>query len=76
MGSFEKRAAARRVLWSGAVARSPEEAAAFERAADRKIPPSERVGMIWELVLRMDWGEHAREYRLDRSLGRVERRRR
>jgi len=56
------------------VARSYEELATFRRDAHDAIPPSARVEMIWELVQRLPWGSNATESRLDRSVGRVERR--
>jgi hypothetical protein len=73
---FEKRAAERRRTWSGVVARSPEQAEAVSRAADAAMTPVERMELVWELTLRMPWGDDATEFRLDRTVGRVERRRR
>ena len=75
MDSFEARAQRRRATWTGIVAHAPAEAAAFERAAAEAVPPAQRAEAIWELVLRMPWGTDATEYRLDRSVGRVQRRR-
>lgn len=74
MESFEARAAMRRKTWKGFVARSFEELASYRRDANEAIPPSSRVEMIWELVRRIPWGSNATESRLDRSVGRVERR--
>ena len=76
MDARERRAVQRRETWNSYTARSAEEAAAHERAQEAATNPQERVNAIWELVLRMPWGADAAEYRLDRSLGRVERRRR
>ncbi|HKU81644.1 MAG TPA: hypothetical protein VJP76_05695, partial [Candidatus Tumulicola sp.] len=76
MDSYERRAAARRATWSAFVARSAAGAAARERISDASIPPVQRVEMIWQLVLRTPGVEHASQPRLDRSVGRVERRRR
>jgi hypothetical protein len=76
MHSREQRAEARRATWSGIVARSAAEAEAIKRAHDEATTPAARVEAIWQLVLRVPWGDSdAAEYRLDRSLGRVERRR-
>jgi hypothetical protein len=72
----EERAAERRRTWSGVVARSAEEAEVISRAADAAMTPIERMELVWELTLRMPWGDDATEFRLDRTLGRVERRRR
>ena len=74
MKTFEARAAARRANWSGVVARSHREAEDIKRAAQEAVPPHERVEAIWQLVLRMPWGNDAAEYRLDRSVARVKRR--
>jgi hypothetical protein len=76
MDSFEERAKARRASWRGYVARSAEEAARLEREIEASLTGAERVEAIWGLVLRMPWGDDASEYRLDRSVARVERRRR
>ena len=76
MDSFEERATARRAGWRGYVARSAAEAARYEREIDAALTGAERVEAIWDLVLRMPWGNDASEYRLDRSVARVERRRR
>jgi hypothetical protein len=73
---FEERAAERRRTWSGVVVRSAEEAEAISRAADAAMTPVERMELVWELTLRMPWGDNATEFRLDRTLGRVERGRR
>ena len=74
MNSFESRAAVRRATWTGTVARSFREDDELRRTAENKIPPHERVEAIWQLVLRMPGGDDAAEYRLDRSVARVERR--
>jgi hypothetical protein len=74
MESFEGRAAIRRKTWKGFVARSSEELASFRWDAHDAILPSARVEMIWQLVRRLPWGSNATESRLDRSVGRVERR--
>jgi hypothetical protein len=76
MDEREQRAAERRSTWQAFVAHSAAEAAAYERAQYAAMTPEERVATVWELTLRMPWGEDAAEFRLDRSLGRVERRRR
>jgi hypothetical protein len=76
MDASQKRAAERRRTWFGVVARSPEEAEAISRAADAAMTPVERMELVWELTLRMPWGDNATEFRLDRTVGRVERRRR
>jgi hypothetical protein len=70
----ESRALVRRATWTGFVARSNAEAEAYERRIESTLSPLERVEAIWELVLRMSWGNDAAEYRLDRSVDRVERR--
>jgi hypothetical protein len=74
MESQESRAAVRRVTWTGAVARSYGEADEIKREIESAIPAHERAEMIWQLTLRMQWGNNAAEYRLDRSVARVERR--
>jgi hypothetical protein len=74
MSSAEERAAERRATWTGFLARSFEEAAAYKRAEDEAIPPHMRAEMIWELVTRMPGRGDASEFRLDRTVGRVERR--
>ncbi|HUY11681.1 MAG TPA: hypothetical protein VMV73_05415, partial [Candidatus Dormibacteraeota bacterium] len=74
--AFEQRAKIRRETWRGFVAHSPAQAATFEREAVIAMTPEERVAAIWELVLRMPWGSDGTEHRLDRSLARVERRKR
>jgi hypothetical protein len=77
MDSPEDRARKRRETWTGHLSHSFAEAAGYEREEDEKIPPHERAEMIWQLVLQ--WpakGDHASEFRLDRTFGRIERRRR
>ena len=76
--SFVKRANERRSTWTGYVARSFDEAAAHKRSIDDAIPCSERVELVWALVCAQTetWGSDASEYRLDRTLARVERGRR
>jgi hypothetical protein len=74
--AYERRAAERRATWRGTVAHSFDEAEAISRAGDRELSPSERVELIWTLVQRMPWGNNASQFRLDRTLGRIERRRR
>lgn len=76
METFEQRAQRRRATWTGFLARSPDQLAAFERNAIRAMAPEERVAAIWGLVLAMPGRNDAAEYRLDRSLARLERRKR
>jgi len=73
--SYANRVAMRRVTWYGFVARSPEEFERIKHDLDRSMTPSQRAETIWELVTRMPWGADASEYRLDRTVARVERRR-
>jgi hypothetical protein len=73
METVEERAAARRASWVGIVAHSFREAEDLKRAAYDAIPPHERAEAIWELVMRMPWGDDATEYRLDRTVARVKR---
>jgi hypothetical protein len=66
--------AARRADWQGFVAHSPAEAAAIKRHIESALAPHERAEAVWLLVKLMPWGDDATDYRLDRTLARVERR--
>lgn len=61
MESPEQRAEFRRRTWTGFVAHSAAEAAAYERAQDEALSPEERVALVWELSQRMSWGTDAQE---------------
>jgi hypothetical protein len=76
MDESENHAAERRRTWTGVVVHSAKEAEAISRASDAAMSPSERVELVWQLTLGMPWGDDATEFRLDRTVGRVERRRR
>lgn len=75
-GTFEERSKHRRETMSGHVAHSKLEARALERAREQSLEPYERAEAIWGLVcdLVAARGSDGAELRLDRSLGRVERR--
>jgi hypothetical protein len=76
--SFAERAAARRKDMVAQVARTREERRAFEFERDRSLPPYRRAEAIWGLVRDLVTlrGEDGTQLRLDRSVARVERRRR
>jgi hypothetical protein len=76
MDQSEKHAAERRRTWTGVVVHSAKEAEAISRAENAAMSPAERVELVWQLTLRMPWRDDATEFRLDRTVGRVERRRR
>ena len=77
-GSFKQRSAERRKTMTVRVARSRQEMEAFEVERERSLEPFRRAEAIWPLVceLEMMRGGDGTEFRLDRSLARVERRRR
>jgi hypothetical protein len=60
------------------VARSKDEVVAFEAERDEQLLPHERVESIWALVCEIDRirGGDGTELRFDRSVARLERRRR
>jgi hypothetical protein len=75
---FEERAAERRATMQVHVAHSRAEVEALERARERALPPHARAEAIWPLVREL-WimrGGDAAELRFDRSVARLERRRR
>ena len=76
--AFSERAIVRRRTMVARVARSREEAVALERERDAAMSAAERVEAIWALVCELEAirGGDGTELRLDRSLGRLERRRR
>jgi len=76
--AFKGRAEKRRTSMTAKVAHSKAEAAAFERARDREFSSSERAEAIWPLVCEMflAQGGDPDELRFDRSVARLERRRR
>jgi len=76
--SFNARSAARHATMTGKIARSKAEARILERERSRQLSPAQRVEAIWALTCDLYTIRNGDEFelRLDRSLARVERRRR
>jgi hypothetical protein len=78
VNEFEQRAAERRKSMTAHLARSKEDAQKYADEFDRAMSPVERVEAIWDLSWKL-WtagGERGTQRRLDRSVARLERRRR
>jgi len=76
--AYERRAAERRAEMVAFLAHSKSEIEAAEARIDAQLTPEERPVAIWSLVCQLSTlrGIDAAELRLDRSLARIERRRR
>jgi hypothetical protein len=74
--AFERRSAQRRQSMDARIARSKEEAEVLARERENALPPFERAEAIWGLLrdLATIRGSDGSEFRLDRSVARVERR--
>ncbi len=76
--AFQERAWRRRQGMSARLARTREQRDAFETKREEALEPFRRAEAIWSLVCDVEAlrGENGAQLRLDRSLARVERRRR
>lgn len=78
MDEFEQRSLERRRSMTAWLARSKAEAAVRHEALDRSMPPAQRAEAVWTLTWEL-WstgGRDGGQRRLDRSVARLERRRR
>jgi hypothetical protein len=76
--AYERRAAERRATMTAIVVRSPQALAAVKAENIRRIEPHRRAELIWPLVCELAaiQGVDERQLQFDRSVARLERRRR